>query len=117
MIGSLIRFYITIINITINRIPNELLKNCSTRFKQYLLEFLNKILEEGVVPEALNTGKCMLIYKVRMGIHDDGKNIFTIITGWKFSRTFPIPPNHHTLELASPCDREDVWPDVDCCRR
>ena len=68
--------------------PNELLKNGSTRFKQYLLEFLNKILEEGVVPEALNTGKCMLIYKMRMGIHDNGR-----------------------------CDCADVWPNDDCCRR
>ena len=40
------------------------MKNSSLKFRQYLLIFLNKIMEEGVVPEALNSGKCMLIYKV-----------------------------------------------------
>ena len=47
-----------------DRIPNELLKNASYNFKQYILVFLNKILEDGVVPQNLNVGKCMLIYKV-----------------------------------------------------
>ena len=47
-----------------DRIPNELLKNASFKFKQYLMIFLNKILENGVVPQNLNLGKCMLIYKV-----------------------------------------------------
>ena len=47
-----------------DRIPNELLKNSSYKFKQYILAFLNKIMEEGAVPEALNVGKCVLIYKV-----------------------------------------------------
>ena len=46
-------------------IPNELLRNSSYTFKQYLLTFLNKIMKDGLVPEALNVGKCMLIYKVR----------------------------------------------------
>ena len=46
------------------RIPNELLKNGSYNFKQFLLVFLNRILEDGSVPEALNKGKCMLIFKV-----------------------------------------------------
>ena len=46
------------------RIPNELLKNGSYNFKQFLLVFLNRILEDGAVPEALNIGKCMLIFKV-----------------------------------------------------
>ena len=46
------------------RIRNELLKNGSYNFKQFLLVFLNRILEDGAVPEALNTGKCMLIFKV-----------------------------------------------------
>ena len=44
--------------------PNELLKNCSLHFKNYLLIFLNKILGEGRVPQQLNLGRCMLIYKV-----------------------------------------------------
>jgi hypothetical protein len=48
------------------RIPNELLKNCSYNFKQFLLVFLNRILEDGAVPEALNIGKCMLIFKVNI---------------------------------------------------
>ena len=45
-------------------IPNELLKNVSFKFKIYLQTFLNRILEDGKVPEALNIGKCMLIFKV-----------------------------------------------------
>ena len=49
----------------IDLIPNELLKNCSFDFKQYLLSFYNKILEQGRVPSALNIGKCCLIWKVR----------------------------------------------------
>ena len=47
-----------------DQIPNELLKNASFHFKTYILMFLNKILEDGIIPEALNTGKCMLIHKV-----------------------------------------------------
>ena len=46
------------------RIPNELLKHSSSRFKEYLLVFLNQVLEDGIVPEAMNTGKCMLVFKV-----------------------------------------------------
>ena len=47
-----------------DRVPNELLKNSTFTFKQYLLIFLNKILADGCVPQQLNQGKCMLIYKV-----------------------------------------------------
>ena len=47
-----------------SRIPNELLKNGSSVFKHYLMTFLNKMLEEGHVPEELNIGKCVLILKV-----------------------------------------------------
>ena len=50
------------------RIPNKLLKNCSYNFKQFLLVFLNRILEDGAVPEALNIGKCMLIFKVNFQV-------------------------------------------------
>ena len=46
-------------------VPNEMLKNAGFKFKNYLLIFLNKILDEGIVPEELNKGKCMLIHKVR----------------------------------------------------
>ena len=45
-------------------VPNEFLKNSTTKFKLYILTFLNKIIEDGRVPEALNLGKVMLIYKV-----------------------------------------------------
>ena len=48
-------------------IPNELLKNSSIRFRQYILIFLNKILREGKIPEEMNDGKCVLIYKVNKG--------------------------------------------------
>ena len=51
-----------------DRVPNELLKNSSFEFKQYLLVFYNKIISDGAVPEHLNRGKCMLIYKVRVEI-------------------------------------------------
>ena len=47
-----------------DNIPNELLKNSSFGFKQYLQIFLNRIIEDGEVPEDLNLGKCMLICKV-----------------------------------------------------
>ena len=47
-----------------DHIPNEFLKNSSYLFKQYLLVFLNKMIADGLVPEELNLGKCMLIYKV-----------------------------------------------------
>ena len=47
-----------------DKISNEMLKNCSFTFKQYLILFLNHIIEEGTIPPDLNTGKCMLIFKV-----------------------------------------------------
>ena len=47
-----------------DQIPNELLQHSSPHFKQYLLAFLNKIIESGLVPQSLNVGKCVLIYKV-----------------------------------------------------
>ena len=47
-----------------DQIPNELLKNSSEKFRQYILMFLNHIIEDGSVPEAMNLGKCMLIHKV-----------------------------------------------------
>ena len=76
----------------LNRIPNELLKNSSTKFQQYLLEFLNKILDEGVVPEALNTGKCILVYKVRVIV----KGIFTENKMVIFIHRVGILLNHHS---------------------
>ena len=48
----------------IDNIPNELLKNTSVSFRMYLITFLNRILEKGEVPEELNVGKCMLVFKV-----------------------------------------------------
>ena len=46
------------------RIPNELLKNGGKLYISYLLEFLNKVLESGKVPQVLNIGKCVLLSKV-----------------------------------------------------
>ena len=46
-------------------VPNEMLKNAGVKFKNYLLIFLNKIMDEGIVPQELNRGKCILIHKVR----------------------------------------------------
>ena len=46
-------------------IPNELLKNCGPKYRLYLHTFLNRIMETGCVPEELNAGKCILIYKVK----------------------------------------------------
>ena len=61
-------------------IPNELLKNSSSHFKNYLLIFLNKILIEGRVPQRLNLGRCMLIYKVCK------TKLLKLINNTKFSR-------------------------------
>ena len=47
-----------------DKISNEMLKHSSFIFKQYLLIFLNRIIQDGKVPKLLNTGKCMLIFKV-----------------------------------------------------
>ena len=47
-----------------DNIPNELLKNTSLISRLYLQSMVNQILVMGEVPEALNNGKCMLIYKV-----------------------------------------------------
>ena len=47
-----------------DRLPNELLRNCSKTFKQYLLIFYNQIISDGSVPELLNHGRCILVYKV-----------------------------------------------------
>ena len=47
-----------------DNISNELLKHSSFKSKLYLQTFLNRIIEDGEVPEELNQGKCMLIFKV-----------------------------------------------------
>ena len=47
-----------------DNISNELLKHSSFQAKLYLQTFLNKIIQDGEVPEELNKGKCMLIFKV-----------------------------------------------------
>ena len=49
-----------------DNISNELLKHSSFQSKLYLQTFLNKIIHDGEVPEELNQGKCMLIFKVRI---------------------------------------------------
>ena len=48
----------------IDNIPNELLKNSNLKSRLYIQTFLNKIISDGEVPEDLNLGKCMLIFKV-----------------------------------------------------
>ena len=48
----------------VDHIPTEFLKNSGFQFKNYLLNFYNKIIEEGAVPAELNIGKCCLIWKV-----------------------------------------------------
>ena len=49
----------------VDQIPPEFLKNGGVLFKQYLLAFYNKIIDEGRVPAELNIGKCCLIWKVK----------------------------------------------------
>ena len=52
-----------------DQVPNELLKNAGNMFRNYLLIFLNRIMDEGVVPKELNRGKCLLIHKVRNNLN------------------------------------------------
>ena len=47
-----------------DNISNELLKHSDSQFRNYLLTFLNQILQSGDVPKELNIGKCMLVFKV-----------------------------------------------------
>ena len=60
-------------------VPNELMKNAGFKFKNYLLLFLNRIMDEGLVPNELNKGKCMLIHKVRKYINFCFKNIANLV--------------------------------------
>ena len=46
------------------KIANELLKHKGFKFKLYLKIFLNKVFGDGIVPQDLNIGKCMLVHKV-----------------------------------------------------
>ena len=48
----------------VDQIPSEFIVNSGMKFKNYLLTFYNKILQEGKVPTDLNIGKCCLIWKV-----------------------------------------------------
>ena len=94
------------------RIPNELLKNGSYNFKQFLLVFLNRILEDGSVPEALNKGKCMLIFKVN---YQKNKKYSQKLTKMLFRvETLSNHLNYYPLQPPPPCDRENVWLDVLC---
>ena len=49
-----------------DQIANELLKNTGFQFRLYLQSFINKMLENGSIPEELNIGKCFLIHKVHI---------------------------------------------------
>ena len=51
-----------------DNIPNELLKHSNLKSRLYLQTFLNKIISDGEVPEDLNLGKCMLIFKVLLSL-------------------------------------------------
>ena len=53
----------------IDNISNELLSASGPWFRKYLLVFLNKILEDGIVPEGLNSGKCIILHKVVDSFH------------------------------------------------
>ena len=66
-----------------DRLPNELLKHSSYKYKLYLQSFLNRVLEEGAVPEGLNVGKCMLIHKVRLHFE-----LFLLISSFHFCFTY-----------------------------
>ena len=46
-----------------DKISNEMLKHASTKFKHYILIFLNKIIKTGTIPPDMNIGKCVLIFK------------------------------------------------------
>ena len=48
------------------RISNEMVKEGGAILTNFLMVFLNKILLEGEVPGGLNSGRCLLIYKVIM---------------------------------------------------
>ena len=52
-----------------DNISNELLKNTNLVSRLYIQAFVNQILAEGEVPEELNNGKCVLIYKVDYKIY------------------------------------------------
>ena len=47
-----------------DNISNEFIKNTNLHSRLYIQEFVNHILAVGEVPEELNNGKCVLIYKV-----------------------------------------------------
>ena len=91
-----------------DRIPNEMLKHSSFRFKLYLQmqTFLNRIIEDGEVPPDLNIGKCVLIYKV----HQNIKNNIPLprISGWRFPPTKPIPSHHHPIQHPATANSPDV---------
>ena len=65
-----------------DRIPNEMLKHSSFRFKLYLQTFLNRIIEDGEVPPDLNLGKCVLIYKVHQNKKQKNNLTLPRISGW-----------------------------------
>ena len=59
-----------------DHIANELIRNSSFKARMYLQIFLNKILEEGKVPNPLNKGKCVLVFKVSYEVQDYNILIF-----------------------------------------
>ena len=73
-----------------DQLPNELIRNSSENFKQYLLLFLNQLITEGRVPEDLNLGKCVLIHKVTKKIIIFYKTHFKL---------FRVAIHYHQLSL------------------
>ena len=63
-----------------DNISNEMLKNSSHLSRLYLQTCLNQIIADGAVPEDLNIGKCMLIFKVYSLTHTN-PNIKTFNRG------------------------------------
>ena len=47
----------------VDNIPSEILKYSDDYLQKYLLVFYNRIWEKGIVPEQLNTIKCILLHK------------------------------------------------------
>ena len=100
-----------------DQIPNEFLKQASFHFKQYLLAFYNQIITDGKVPESLNIGKCILIYKVRLSqFKTPNVNHPHNFPGWRFLISRTIPPNHHPLQPVESPHSQDVWSHDQCLR-
>ena len=101
-----------------DQIPNEMLTHSSFTFKQYLLIFLNKVLADGRIPEDLNLGKCILIFKVYYTTQKLTHIPFTIQTldpGWRRTPDRPVQAYNHPIQHPPAAHGEDVYPDDRGC--